>query len=135
MLKMWWSVDFLSLLLALHLEYMAQYSASEQSLDWLEEKLADAEEEQEKTAKNQKLAVELSVKLTATLDKFSIAFVTSHANNNASIDVKLNNFKNELFQWLGVWQQAAEARISSKLEKKLGNSLGFNRWLIFYLKS
>jgi hypothetical protein len=79
--------------------------------------------------------VELSVKLTATLDKFSIAFVTSHANNNASIDVKLNNFKNELFQWLGVWQQAAEARISSKLEKKLGNSLGFNRWLIFYLKS
>jgi hypothetical protein len=60
--------------------------AGEQSLDWLEGKSADAEEEQEEADKNQKLVVELSVKLTATLDKFSMALVTSHANNNASID-------------------------------------------------
>jgi len=44
------------------------------------------EEEQEEADKNQKSVAESSVKLTATLDKFSMALVTSHANNNASID-------------------------------------------------
>lgn len=41
---------------------------------WKEEK------KQEEAAKNQKLVAESSVTLTATLDKFSKAFITSHAH-------------------------------------------------------
>jgi hypothetical protein len=35
----------------------------------------------------------------------------------------VDNFKNELFQWLGAWEQAAEARIA--LMKNLRYLVGF----------
>jgi hypothetical protein len=120
--KTWWSVDVLSLLLALHLQYTAQYSAGEQTLQWLEGKAVEMktkferdqknreldtklkrqkeEEEQEEAAKNRKLVADSSVKLSATLDNLSAAFVKSNSNDNANIDQKLNAFKNDLFQQL-----------------------------------
>jgi hypothetical protein len=42
MLRNWWSADVVSILLALHLLYTAQFAVGEQSLDWLEGKSADA---------------------------------------------------------------------------------------------
>jgi hypothetical protein len=54
------------------------------------------------------------------LDKFSVAFVSSHGNENASINDKLNEFKNNLFQQLDA------RRIASKLDEKYWDK----RWLI-----
>jgi hypothetical protein len=48
-------------------------------------------------------------------------FVSSHGNDNASIDDKLNKFKNNLFQQLYAKKQAAEARVASKLDEKFGD--------------
>jgi hypothetical protein len=137
--KTWWSVDVLSLLLALHLQYAAQYSGGEQTLPWLEGKAVETktkferdqknheleikmkqqkeEEEQEEVAKNQKVVADSSIKLTDTL----AAFVSNRGSDVASIDDKLNTFKNDLFQQLDAREQAAEARIASKLDEKFGD--------------
>jgi hypothetical protein len=137
--KTWWSADVLSLLLALHLQSTAQYSVCEQSLDWFGGKAVEArtkferdqknheleirvkrqkeEDEQEDASKNRKLVADSSVKLTEAL----AAFVSNRGSDNISIDDKLNTFKNDLFQQLDAREQAAEARIASKLDEKFGD--------------
>jgi hypothetical protein len=139
--KTWWSVDVLSLLLALHLQYAAQYSGGEQTLPWLEGKAVETktkferdqknreleikmkrqkeEEENEEAAKNRKVVAESSIKLTETL----AAFVSNRGSDNTSIDDKLNTFKTDLLQQLDAREQAAEARIASKLDEKFGDLL------------
>jgi hypothetical protein len=139
--KTWWSVDVLSLLLALHLQYAAQYSGGEQTLPWLEGKAVETktkferdqknreleikmkrqkeEEENEEAAKNRKVVAESSIKLTETL----AAFVSNRGSDNTSIDDKLNTFKIDLLQQLDAREQAAEARIASKLDEKFGDLL------------
>jgi hypothetical protein len=129
------------MLLALHLMYSDQFAVGKQSLDCLEGNLADAktkfeknqkdheaelslkhqreEKEQQEAAKNCKLVVESSVKLTAMLDKFSDAFVKKC--NVVGIDVMLSSFKDQLLQCIDARAQAAEARIASKLDKKFGD--------------
>jgi hypothetical protein len=49
------------------------------------------------------------------------AFVSNRGSDNISIDDKLNTFKNDLFQQLDAREQAAEARIASKLDEKFGD--------------
>jgi hypothetical protein len=61
------------------------------------------------------------------LDNFSAAFTSSHGNSNASIDDKLNKFKNDCFQQLDAREQAAEARIASKLDEKFVDLVRFLR--------
>jgi hypothetical protein len=132
--KSWWSVDVLSLLLALHLQLTAQYSVGEQSLDWLGGKAVETkkfEHDQKNREVELKLSIRrrkknrkklrISVKLSAVFDNLSAAFVSSHGNDNASIDQKLNAFKNDLFQQLDAREQAAEARIAAKLDEKFGD--------------
>ncbi len=75
------------------------------------------EEEQEEAAKNRKVVAESTIKLTDTL----AAFVSNHGSGSASIDDKLTTFKNDLFQQLDAREQAAEARIASKLDEKFGD--------------
>jgi hypothetical protein len=77
------------------------------------------EEENEEAAKNRKVVAESSIKLTETL----AAFVSNRGSDNTSIDDKLNTFKNDLLQQLDAREQAAEARIASKLDEKFGDLL------------
>ena len=138
----WWSADLVTMLLALHHKYTAQVSVGEQTLDWLKGKSADTkakfemdqknhevelkskhqrkEEEQLEAAKICKLVAESSVKLTATLDLFSDAFFSK---SNDCIDEKFSSFKEDILQQVDAREQAAEARISSKLDEKFGDLL------------
>ncbi len=75
------------------------------------------EEEQEEAAKNRKLVADSSVKLIETL----AVLVSNRGSDNAGIDAKLNVFKTDLFQQLDAREQAAEARIASKLDEKFGD--------------
>jgi hypothetical protein len=51
------------------------------------------------------------------------AFVSNCGCDTASINDKLNTFKNDLFQQLDAREQAAEARIASKLDEKFDDLL------------
>ncbi len=138
----WWSTDVVSMLLALHHKYTSQFGVAEQSLEWLDGKSANTktkfekdqknreaelklkrqreEEEQLEAAKNRKLVAESSVKLTATLDKFSDTF---SSRSNHDIDDKLSSFKEDILQRMEAREKAAEARMSSKLDEKFGDLL------------
>jgi len=78
------------------------------------------EEEQLEAAKNHKLVAESSVKLTATLDKFSDAF---SSRSNDGLDEKLSSFKEDILQRMEAREKAAEERMSSKLDEKFGDLL------------
>jgi hypothetical protein len=131
----WWSTDVVSMLLALHHKYTSQFGVAEQSLEWLEGKSANTKTKFEKdqknhevelklkrleAARNRKLVAESSVKLTATLDKFSDAF---SLRSNDGLDEKWSSFKEDILQCMEAREKAAEARISSKLDEKFGDLL------------
>jgi len=138
----WWSTDVVSMLLALHHKYTSQFGVAEQSLEWLDGKSANTktkfekdqknreaelklkrqreEEEQLEAAKNRKLVAESSVKLTATLDKFSDTF---SSRSNHDIDDKFSSFKEDILQRMEAREKAAEERMSSKLDEKFGDLL------------
>jgi hypothetical protein len=141
--KSWWSVAVVTMLLALHLEHTSQFAAGEQSLEWLDGKSVACrtkfekdqknreaelklkrqkeEDEHEEAAKNRKLVVESSQKLTNTLDKFSNAFAASCSNSNVGIGEKLNSFKEEIIQPMDAREKAADERLSSKLDEKFSD--------------
>ena len=126
----------------LHLEYLKGYGSDNQNVEWLISKAEKAkgkfdtdqknreaelklkrqreEEEQLEAAKNRKLVAESSVKLTATLDKFSDTF---SSRSNHDIDDKLSSFKEDILQRMEAREKAAEARMSSKLDEKFGDLL------------
>jgi hypothetical protein len=47
----WWSIEIVSLLLSLHLQYAGQFANGEQSLNWLEGKSVEAKGKFEKDQK------------------------------------------------------------------------------------
>jgi hypothetical protein len=119
--KKWWSLEVVSMLLHLHLQYSSQFGHGNQSLDWLEGKALQTkskfekdqrnreaelalkrkkeEEEQEGANKNRKMVAESSALLTTSLANTLTALVAGRSNND-NIDGKLSDFKKDLLKEL-----------------------------------
>jgi hypothetical protein len=135
--KNWWSVEIVSLLLSLHLQYAGQFANGEQSLNWLEDKSVEAkskfekdqknreaelalkrkkeEEEQQEAAKNRKMVAESSVMLCSTVGNTLNALVSGRSND-AQIDEKLNVFKKDLLQELDAREKKSEQKLDEKFD-------------------
>jgi hypothetical protein len=117
--KKCWSLEVVSMLLMLHLQYSSHFGNGDQSLDWLAGKALETkskfkkdqknceaelalkwkkeEKEQEEASKNGKLVAESMALLIATLGNTLTALVASQSIKDNG---KLSEFKKDLFQEL-----------------------------------
>jgi len=137
--KNWWSIEVISMLLLLHLQYNSKFGNKDQSLEWLEGKALETkskfekdqknreaelalkrkkeEEEQQEASKNRKMVAESSVMLTATLGNTLNQLITARSNND-NVDGKLSEFKKDLLKELDAREKQAEQKLSDKLDEK-----------------